>query len=166
MRGLKGRKGLEHIYNPLLTGTYGYQLLQIDAAGFHNHTLQTTQPKAGGDLKLTIDAEIQRIATEALATKQTGEYTGPVKGAAVVLDATNGDVLALVSSPSFDPNRYMESSIYRQKLLADADARTFQRAVFGQYPPADIQTHYSPQCAQRKCPPFSRKIYLCKRLSK
>ena len=98
LRGLKGRKGLEHIYNPLLTGTYGYQLLQIDAAGFHNHTLQTTQPKAGGDLKLTIDAEIQRMATEALANKQTGEYTGPVKGAAVVLDATNGDVLALVSS--------------------------------------------------------------------
>ena len=94
LRGLKGRKGLEHIYNPLLTGTYGYQLLQIDAAGFHNHTLQTTQPKAGGDLKLTIDAEIQRMATEALANKQTGEYTGPVKGAAVVLDATNGDVLA------------------------------------------------------------------------
>ena len=135
LRGLKGRKGLEHIYNPLLTGTYGYQLLQIDAAGFHNHTLQTTQPKAGGDLKLTIDAEIQRMATEALANKQTGEYTGPVKGAVVVLDATNGDVLALVSSPSFDPNRYMESSIYRQQLLTDAYARTFQRAVFGQYPP-------------------------------
>ena len=135
LRGLKGRKGLEHIYNPLLTGTYGYQLLQIDAAGFHNHTLQTIQPKAGGDLKLTIDAEIQRMATEALANKQTGEYAGPVKGAVVVLDATNGDVLALVSSPSFDPNRYMESSIYRQQLLTDTDARTFQRAVFGQYPP-------------------------------
>ncbi|MFL2860131.1 MAG: peptidoglycan D,D-transpeptidase FtsI family protein [Pontiellaceae bacterium] len=161
LRGLKGCKGLEYIYNPLLTGTYGYQLLQIDAAGFHNHILQTTQPKAGGDLKLTIDAEIQRMATEALANKQTGEYTGPVKGAAVVLDATNGDVLALVSSPSFDPNRYMESSIYRQQLLTDAEARTFQRAVFGQYPPGSTFKTITALSALKENPFIYQQKHTC-----
>ncbi len=135
LRGLKGRKGLENIYDDLLTGSYGYQLLQIDAAGFHHNTLQTTPPVAGGDLKLTLDAEIQRIATEALTTPLPNEKSQPIRGAVVVLDATNGDVLALVSAPTFDPNRYMNSTRYRQQLLTDSTARTFHRAIYGQYPP-------------------------------
>lgn len=135
LRGLQGRKGLENIYDDLLTGAYGYQLLQIDAAGFHHNTLQTTPPIAGGDLKLTLDAEIQRIATEALTTPLPNETAQPIRGAVVVLDATNGDVLALVSAPTFNPNHYMNSARYRQKLLSDPTARTFHRAVYGQYPP-------------------------------
>ena len=162
VRGLKGQKGIEYIYNDLLTGSFGYQLLQIDASGFHNKTLQTILPAAGGDLKLTIDAEIQRITTDALAKKQNGEYAGTVKGAAVVLDATNGDVLALVSSPSFDPNRYMDSSIYRQKLMKDSDASTFQRSVFGQYPPGSTFKPITLLSALKTNPAISKRKYECK----
>ena len=133
--GLSGEKGLEHIYNDILTGTPGYQILQVDAAGFHNRELQMTKPIAGGDLKLTIDSEIQKICNKALNFRQSGEKNKIIKGAVVILNPNNGDVLALASSPTFDPNKYMESSKYRQELMIDPNSSTFQRAVFGQYPP-------------------------------
>lgn len=136
LRGIQGRKGLEATYNELLEGTPGYQLVQIDVSGFRHRDLQMQPPAPGGDLELTIDANIQRFATEALAARQDGEDPGvPVRGACVVLDPNNGDVLAMASSPSFDPNIYMASKDYRQALLQDKTARTFHRAVFGQYPP-------------------------------
>jgi penicillin-binding protein 2 len=136
MRGIKGRKGLESTYNELLEGEPGYKLVQIDASGYLHRDLQTLPPKAGGDLQLTIDENIQRFALEALLSKQDGENPDiPVKGACVVLDPNNGDVLAMVSAPSFDPNAYMVSAGYRQALLKDTLSRTYQRAVFGQYPP-------------------------------
>ncbi|MDF7823255.1 penicillin-binding transpeptidase domain-containing protein [Pontiellaceae bacterium B12227] len=136
MRGIKGRKGLESTYNELLEGEPGYQLVQIDASGYHHRDLQTRPPKPGGDLQLTIDENIQQFALEALLTRQDGEDPHiPVKGACVVLDPNNGDVLAMVSSPSFNPNAYMASKSYRQALLQDPFSRTYHRAVFGQYPP-------------------------------
>lgn len=136
MRGIKGRKGLESTYNELLEGEPGYQLVQIDVSGFHHRDLQTQPPKPGGDLELTIDKNLQQFAVEALAARQDGEDPEvPVRGACVILDPNNGDVLAMASSPSFDPNIYMQSKAYRQALLKDTSARTYHRAVFGQYPP-------------------------------
>lgn len=135
LRGLSGQKGLEGVYNEILSGKSGYQILQVDAAGFHNRELEYTPPKAGGDIYLTIDAKIQEICNDSLNLKQYGEKQNEIKGAAVVLDVTNGDVLAIVSAPNFDPNMYMKSSKYRQNLMIDSNASTFNRAVFGQYPP-------------------------------
>ncbi|MDF7808882.1 penicillin-binding transpeptidase domain-containing protein [Pontiellaceae bacterium B12219] len=136
MRGIKGRKGLESTYNELLEGDPGYKLVQIDASGYHHRDLQTLPPKPGGDLQLTIDENMQQFALEALLSKQDGEDPDiPVKGACVILDPNNGDVLAMVSAPSFDPNAYMVSAGYRQALLKDNLSRTYHRAVFGQYPP-------------------------------
>jgi penicillin-binding protein 2 len=136
MRGIEGKKGLESTYNDLLEGEPGYTLVQIDVSGFHHRDLQTKPPQPGGDLQLTIDRNIQRFAEEALALKQEGEDPNlPVRGAVVVLDPNSGDVLAMASSPSFDPNEYMSSKTYRQGLLKDQTARTYNRAVFGQYPP-------------------------------
>ena len=112
MRGIKGLKGLEAIYNDLLEGDPGYQLVQIDVSGFYYRELQKQLPVAGGDLILSIDENIQRFAYEALTSKRDGEAPGlPVRGACVVLDPNNGDVLAMVSSPSFEPNIFMRSSM-------------------------------------------------------
>ena len=126
---------MEGVYDEILSGQSGYQILQVDAAGFHNRELEYTSPKAGGDIYLTIDAKIQEICNDALKLKQYGEKQNEIKGAVVVLDVTNGDVLAIVSAPNFDPNLYMKSSKYRQELMIDPNASTFNRAVFGQYPP-------------------------------
>ena len=139
LRGIEGKKGMESTYNDLLEGEPGYTLVQIDVSGFHHRDLQTKPPQPGGDLELTIDRNIQRFAEEALALKQAGEDLDlPVRGAVVILDPNNGDVLAMASSPSFDPNEYMSSKSYRQGLLRDQTARTYNRAVFGQYPPGSI----------------------------
>ena len=136
LRGIEGKKGLESTYNRLLEGRPGNRLVQIDVSGYHYRDLQTEPPQPGGDLQLTIDANIQRFAVEALALRQKGEaLDGPVRGAVIVLDPNNGDVLAMVSSPSFDPNAYMRSKTYRQALLTDPSSRTYHRAVYGQYPP-------------------------------
>ena len=54
LRGLSGQKGLEGVYNEILSGQSGYQILQVDAAGFHNRELEYTSPKAGGDIYLTL----------------------------------------------------------------------------------------------------------------
>jgi penicillin-binding protein 2 len=136
LRGIEGVKGLESTYNELLEGKPGNQLVQIDVSGFHNRDLQKQPPQPGGDLQLTIDAKLQQFAKEVLEMKQDGEVNGvPVKGAVVVLDPNNGDVLAMVSAPSFSPNAYMQSKKYRQALQKDPYSRTYHRAVFGQYPP-------------------------------
>jgi len=136
LRGIEGRKGLESTYNRILEGEPGNRLVQIDVSGYHNRDLQVKPSQPGGDLQLTIDANIQRFAVEALAMKQNGEDPAhPVRGAVVVLDPNNGDVLAMASSPSFDPNAYMRSKSYRQDMLKDTTSRTFHRAVYGQYPP-------------------------------
>jgi penicillin-binding protein 2 len=136
LRGIEGKKGLEDHYNRLLEGEPGYQLVQIDVAGFRYRDLQTRPPQPGGDLYLTIDSRIQRFAREALELRQDGEDPEvPVRGAVVILDPNNGDVLAMVSSPTFDPNRYLQDRSYFQSVQADRAIPAYHRAVFGQYPP-------------------------------
>ncbi|HEY5653655.1 MAG TPA: penicillin-binding transpeptidase domain-containing protein [Pontiella sp.] len=164
IRGIRGRKGLESTYNELLEGEPGHQLVQIDVSGFRYRDLQTRPPKAGGDLQLTIDSNIQRFAIEALTTRQDGEDPNlPVRGACVVLDPNNGDVLAMASSPSFDPNIYMQSKRYRQSLLKDTSARTYHRAVFGQYPPGSTFKPLAALGVLRENPDYNEVLHDCRK---
>ncbi|HSR88191.1 MAG TPA: penicillin-binding transpeptidase domain-containing protein, partial [Pontiella sp.] len=163
MRGIEGKKGLESTYNELLEGEPGYRLVQIDVAGFHYNDLQEKLPQPGGDLQLSIDKNIQRFAEEALQLKQPGENPDlPVRGAVVILDPNNGDVLAMASSPSFDPNEYMASKTYRQQLLQDTSARTFNRAVFGQYPPGSTFKPIAALGVLREDPAYTKTIHECR----
>lgn len=162
LRGIEGRKGLEGTYNALLEGKPGSQLVRVDVAGFRYEDLQTRPPKPGGDLRLTIDMNIQRFAMEALGEYQSGEDPDtPVRGAVVVLDPNNGDVLALVSSPSFDPNAYMHSKTYRQALMKDPSSRTFHRSVFGQYPPGSTFKPIVSLGALKEHPDYGKTIHAC-----
>lgn len=162
MRGIEGKKGLETTYNDLLQGEPGYDLVQIDVSGFHHRDLQTKPPQPGGDLILTVDKNIQQFAVDALAMKQNGEDPDqPVRGAVVVLDPNNGDVLALASSPTFDPNAYMASKSYRQSLLKDPSARAVNRAVYGQYPPGSTFKPIAALGVLREHPEYAKTIYDC-----
>ena len=162
LRGIQGKKGLEGTYNQLLEGKPGVRLVQIDVAGFHYRDLQTKPPQPGGDLQLSIDAHIQQFAKDALQLRQNGEIDDlPVRGAVVVLDPNNGDVLAMVSAPSFDPNAYMNSKSYRQFLLKDKNARTFNRAVYGQYPPGSTFKPIAALGVLKEYPDFSKTNFVC-----
>jgi len=163
LRGIEGKKGLEGTYNDLLEGEPGSKLVQIDVSGFHYRDLQTKPPRPGGDLDLTIDANIQKFALEALAERQDGEDPDkPVRGAVVVLDPNNGDVLALASAPTFDPNAYMRSKTYRQSLLKDPSARTYHRAVYGQYPPGSTFKPIAALGALKALPGYAQTNHVCR----
>jgi len=162
LRGLKGRKGLEAIYNLLLEGKPGIRLVQIDASGFYYRDLQFNPPVPGGDLQLSVDANIQHFAAEALAMRQPGEDPNlPVRGACVVLDPNNGDVLAMVSSPSFDPNRYPRDRNYFRAVQTDKTLPAFHRAVFGQYPPGSTFKPIVALAALKKYPDYGETIHEC-----
>jgi penicillin-binding protein 2 len=130
-----GKTGLESAYEGELRGRGGAREVLVNAEGRSVQTLGGTQPelrmrlpRAGNDLYLSLDIELQRIAEEALAGK---------RGAVVALDPWTGDVLALASMPVFDPNKFARGISSRDyaDLINDIDRPLFNRALRGTYPP-------------------------------
>ena len=125
---LVGRDGLEKVFDEFLRGEAGGKIVQIDVSGYHRDEMLRREPKRGGDIRLTLDTEIQLLAHQALGTNV---------GAVVVLDPNNGDVLAMVSSPSYDANLFVPSISREdwQRLNGDPDRPLYNRATAGAYPP-------------------------------
>jgi penicillin-binding protein 2 len=131
---LIGKLGVESAYEKQLHGTNGTREVLVNAQGRSVERqgafvpkLHTRAPTAGDDLLLSIDLKVQRVAEEALAGH---------RGAVVALDPKNGDVLALVSLPGFDPTlfaRGITGAEYRV-LADDIDRPLFNRALRGTYP--------------------------------
>ena len=128
MPGMKGRSGLEKEYDDLLCGLPGGQLIRVDAAGYRHDEWMARQPVPGRDITVTLDSDIQASLENALAG---------VRGAGVVLDPRNGDILAMASAPTFDPNALSPapSPALWKALLDDADRPLINRAIAGCYPP-------------------------------
>ena len=128
---MTGRAGLEKLFDPFLRGEAGGKLVQIDVSGYRHNELAHRTPKPGGDLRLTLDMEIQLLAHKALGTH---------RGAAVVLDPNNGDVLAMLSTPGFDANRFVPyiNTADWKALSEDPSKPLLNRAVAGVYPPGSI----------------------------
>ncbi|MCP9839945.1 penicillin-binding protein 2 [Synechococcus sp. J7-Johnson] len=91
-----GRTGLEQVYESHLRGEWGGQQLEVNAAGQVQRVLGDKQARAGKDLRLTLDLELQRTAEKAL--------DGVAKGAIVAMDPRTGAIRAMASRPNFDPN--------------------------------------------------------------
>jgi penicillin-binding protein 2 len=125
--GLKGGSGLEKEYDDLLCGLPGGQLIRVDAVGYRHDEWTARQPVPGHDLTLTLDSEIQKSLEDVLAG---------VRGAGVVLDPRNGDILAMASAPAFDPNTLSPASSETWRALIDDPERPLiNRAIAGRYPP-------------------------------
>lgn len=127
-----GRGGLEEEYEGLLRGKNGEEIIEVDAMGKKLRTLSTVPPVAGKDIATGIDISVQKTAYEALKD---------VRGAAVATNPQTGEVIALVSTPSFDPNVFTDWSLspdYRANkisaVLSDASHPLFDRAISGTYP--------------------------------
>jgi penicillin-binding protein 2 len=131
-----GRGGLEEEYECLLSGIDGEELVEVDSSGRKIRVLGKREPVAGRDIQTTIhynlQEEIHKIMSEA-------ELPPDRQGAVVVTD-TEGEVLALYSSPSFDPNILVEGKDPEkiEKILKDSRLPLFNRVIGGAFPPGSI----------------------------
>jgi len=132
---LIGKLGVEGAYENELHGTPGYREVLVNAAGrpverqgAYTPKLNTRQPIAGSDLILSLDMRVQRAAEDALSGK---------RGAAIAIDPHTGDVIALASTPGFDPNAFARGLTTKQydALQNDIDKPLINRALRGAYPP-------------------------------
>jgi penicillin-binding protein 2 len=123
-----GSDGLEREYNHLLTGQMGEQLIRVDARGYKHAVWEGRPAAAGQDVRLTLDINVQRALEKALRGW---------RGAGVVVDPRNGDVLALASAPTFDPNDLVPAPTVGvwARLSGDEDKPLINRAVQGRYSP-------------------------------
>ncbi|MEA5113278.1 MAG: penicillin-binding protein 2 [Geobacteraceae bacterium] len=123
-----GKSGIERSWEKDLHGVDGGRQIEVDAMGRFLRTVSESSPTTGNSLMLTIDLEIQKQAEAAF---------GKQAGAAVALDVNNGEVLAFVSSPNFDPALFAGKLTSRQwnEYLEDIRHPLENKALKGQYPP-------------------------------
>jgi penicillin-binding protein 2 len=123
-----GKTGIEAYYEGRLRGEAGIEQVETNAMGRVLRVLERTPPVPGEDLYLTLDIGLQKVAEAAL---------GDMSGAVVALDPRNGEVLAFVSEPGYDPNLFVTgiSIDDYSRLQTHRDHPLFNRALRGQYPP-------------------------------
>jgi penicillin-binding protein 2 len=138
-----GQEGLEYYYDRYLRGKTGTQRVEVNAEGYPvpSKKLAPTQPEAGRSLRVTLDMGLQQEAEKALQEgKAHAQASGKpaVAGAFIAMDPRNGQVLAIGSEPSFDPNRFakpLSKPEYKELLGAGSGvAKLTDRAVNGTYP--------------------------------
>jgi penicillin-binding protein 2 len=123
-----GKTGIEQSYEKELHGTTGFEQVEVDAGGRAVRSLSRSAPLSGNNLMLTLDAKLQDVAEQAF-----GKY----RGALVAIDPTNGEILAFVSKPGYDPNLFIDGidSDNWDELNNSPDVPLNNRALRGQYPP-------------------------------
>ncbi|HKZ79120.1 MAG TPA: penicillin-binding protein 2 [Pyrinomonadaceae bacterium] len=139
-KGLKpgdiiGQSGLEQIYDDYLRGRDGYRKVIVDSRGRIQDEIETIPPQPGQDLITTIDLDLQLAAEEQLRTSVTK------RGVIISMDPNNGEILALASFPSFDPNLFSQRIGTKEghaeyvALLNDPETPLLNRAVQSRYMP-------------------------------
>ena len=139
-RGLKpgdiiGLSGIEQIYDDHLRGRDGYREVVVDSRGRIQDEIEIVDPIPGRDLVTTIDLDLQNAAEEQLKNSATR------RGVIISMDPRNGEILALASAPSFDPNLFSQRITTKEgraeyaKLLNDPETPLLNRAIQSRYPP-------------------------------
>ena len=123
-----GKTGVEKFYEDALHGTVGYEEVETNARGRVLRVLKRTEPVSGRDIVLSIDSKLQAAAEAALAGR---------RGAIVAIQPSTGDVLAMVSQPSYDPNLFVTGISFKDyAALRDSEDRPlYNRVLRGLYPP-------------------------------
>lgn len=133
-----GKKGLELSYEKVLHGKPGWEQVEIAASGRPVRVLERTDPIPGDNLRLSIDIGLQRMVEEIF-----NDENNPQRGALVAIDPRNGQVLAYVSAPSFDPNLFVDGiDVENWRRLSDSpDHPLIDRPIYGTFP---IGSTYKP----------------------
>ena len=123
-----GKTSIERNFESYLRGQPGNQKLLVNVRGRVMETISQDPFQPGNNLTLTIDSDLQEVAYKAM---------GDQKGAVVILDASNGEILAMVSTPSFDPNQLSLGLTQDEfnTFMMNEKKPLFNRAIAGQYPP-------------------------------
>jgi penicillin-binding protein 2 len=128
-----GKGGLEQYYDEFLRGKPGYRKVIVDSRGRVQSEIETIPPQAGQDLVTTIDLDLQMAAENSLLNSSTK------RGVVIATDPNNGEVLAMASQPSFDPNIFVQGSTTpegRKQIAAywqDESRPLYNRAIQGRY---------------------------------
>lgn len=139
-KGLKpgdiiGLSGVEQIYDDYLRGKDGYREVVVDSRGRIQAEIEIVPPTPGRDLVTTIDLDLQNAAEEQLKNSATR------RGVLIAMDPNNGEILALASAPTFDPNLFSQRITTKEgraeyvALLNDPETPLLNRAVQSRYPP-------------------------------
>ena len=124
-----GKNGVEKKYDKVLRGTAGNSQVEVNALGRVIRELRRNEDQPGAEVALTIDLKLQLFATQRVKEERSAVV--------VVLDVDNGDILAMVSTPSFDPNAFNEglSTEAWNALTQNSDSPLINKAIAGQYSP-------------------------------
>ena len=135
-----GQAGVEYQYESVLQGVRGEQTVYVDASGNVTEYTTSVPSESGSDIMLTIDSNIQRGAEEGLAhaieVSRSSGNAQCVAGAVVVLDCTNGEILALASAPTFNPSQFIggiSNDDWENLSAKESSYPLLNRAVSGQY---------------------------------
>lgn len=130
-----GKQGIEGYYESVLHGKTGYQEVEVDNHGRIVRVLKEVPPLAGKNITLTLDLHLQQYVESLLAGQ---------RAALLIEDPHDGSVLAMVSSPSYDPNPFVKGISYKayETLLQDKNLPLINRVTQGLYPPASTVKPY------------------------
>jgi penicillin-binding protein 2 len=125
-----GRTGIEEQYDCLLRGVNGEELVEVDSGGVKVRVLGRREPVPGSDVALSIDMGLQKMVSDVLRGQ---------KGAVIVTDA-QGEVLAMFSSPSYDPNSFVKNANDDElrEIFDNKDLPLFNRAIGGKFAPGSV----------------------------
>lgn len=130
-----GKQGIEKIYEKYLRGQYGERRIEVDSMGRFKKELEIVPPVPGNELVLNINADLQKKLFDSLTA--TLEKEGLKVASGIAMDPRNGEVLAMVSIPSFDNNLFSGGILVEdyQRIVNDPLKPMFNRVVSGEYPP-------------------------------
>lgn len=131
LNDLVGKTGVERYYDNYLRGRHGGKQVEVDSRGREVLALGYREPIPGNDIYLTVDADLQKFCDSIMAGK---------RGAIVAMDPRSGEILAMASSPSFDPEMFLDKKRRKEikAMLKDPAYPLINRAIAAAYPPGSV----------------------------
>ncbi|MFC1482990.1 penicillin-binding protein 2 [Candidatus Margulisiibacteriota bacterium] len=145
-----GKLGIEESYDNFIRGINGGRQIEVDAHGTSIRTMKSVNPIPGNNIYLTIDVDMQKTARELI---------GKEKGSVVVMDVKNGEVLALVSKPDFDPNMFSKKLTKWQWAHLRRQSHPLHNRAITAFPPGSIFKVVTLWAALERLKNLNRKFY-------